>query len=66
LRQKGDFVPLTSVNRATTLLADEPLVARSAVVSYARATSAIPDDDEGKMIEFRLTIENRDLLAGAM
>jgi hypothetical protein len=66
LRQKGDFVPLTSVNRATTLLADKRLVARAAVTSYARATSAIPDDGEGKMIEFRLTIENKDLLAGAM
>ena len=59
-------MPLTSVNRAETLLADKRLVARSAVVSYARTTAAIPDDDEGKMIEFRLTIENKDLLAGAM
>ncbi len=40
-----------AVKLAESLLADKPLVARAAVESYARATAAMPDDDEGKMIE---------------
>jgi hypothetical protein len=40
-----------AVNLAESLLADKPLVARAAVESYARATAAMPDDDEGRMIE---------------
>jgi len=40
-----------AVKLAESLLADKPLVARAAVESYARAKAAMPDDDEGKMIE---------------
>src|SRR3954471_23564301 len=36
---------------AESLLADKPLVARAAVEAYAQAKAAMPDDDEGKMIE---------------
>jgi 3-hydroxyisobutyrate dehydrogenase len=36
---------------AESLLAAEPLVGRAAVDAYRNATAAMPDDDEGKMIE---------------
>jgi hypothetical protein len=39
------------VRLAESLLADQPLVSRAAVESYARAKAAMPDDDEGRMIE---------------
>jgi 3-hydroxyisobutyrate dehydrogenase-like beta-hydroxyacid dehydrogenase len=39
------------VKLAESLLADKPLVSRAAVESYALAKAAMPDDDEGKMIE---------------
>ena len=40
-----------AVKLAETLLADTPLVGRAAVEAYARAKAAMPDDDEGRMIE---------------
>src|SRR5437868_1179902 len=40
-----------AVALAESLLADKPLVSRAAVESYAQAKAAMPDDDEGKMIE---------------
>src|SRR5206468_12871636 len=40
-----------AVKLAESLLADKPLVARAAVEAYAQAKAAMPDDDEGKMIE---------------
>ena len=40
-----------AVKLAESLLADKPLVSRAAVESYAQAKAAMPDDDEGKMIE---------------
>lgn len=40
-----------AVRLAESLLADKPLVSRAAVESYAQAKAAMPDDDEGKMIE---------------
>src|SRR3954462_2458018 len=40
-----------AVKLAESLLADKPLVSRAAVDSYAQAKAAMPDDDEGKMIE---------------
>jgi 3-hydroxyisobutyrate dehydrogenase-like beta-hydroxyacid dehydrogenase len=40
-----------AVALAESLLADKPLVSRAAVDAYARATAAMPNDDEGKMIE---------------
>jgi 3-hydroxyisobutyrate dehydrogenase-like beta-hydroxyacid dehydrogenase len=40
-----------AVKLAESLLADKPLVSRAAVDAYARAKAAMPDDDEGKMIE---------------
>jgi 3-hydroxyisobutyrate dehydrogenase len=40
-----------AVKLAESLLAGTPLVGRAAVEAYARATAAMPDDDEGRMIE---------------
>src|SRR3954469_4470558 len=40
-----------AVKLAESLLADKPLVSRAAVEFYAQAKAAMPDDDEGKMIE---------------
>jgi 3-hydroxyisobutyrate dehydrogenase len=40
-----------AVKLAESLLADTPLVGHAAVEAYARAKAAIPDDDEGRMIE---------------
>ena len=40
-----------AVKLAESLLAGKPLVARAAVEAYAQAKAAMPDDDEGRMIE---------------
>jgi 3-hydroxyisobutyrate dehydrogenase-like beta-hydroxyacid dehydrogenase len=40
-----------AVALAETLLADSPLLGRAAVEAYARSKAAMPDDDEGRMIE---------------
>ena len=40
-----------AVKLAESLLADKPLVGRAAVEAYAKAKAAMPDEDEGKMIE---------------
>ena len=40
-----------AVKLAESLLADAPLLGRAAVEAYARATAAMPDEDEGRMIE---------------
>jgi 3-hydroxyisobutyrate dehydrogenase len=40
-----------AVKLAETLLADAPLLGRAAVETYARAKAAMPDEDEGRMIE---------------
>jgi 3-hydroxyisobutyrate dehydrogenase-like beta-hydroxyacid dehydrogenase len=40
-----------AVKLAESLLADAPPVGRAAVETYARAKAAMPDDDEGRMIE---------------
>lgn len=40
-----------AVALAETLLADAPLLGRAAVEAYAKAKAAMPDDDEGRMIE---------------
>lgn len=40
-----------AVKLAESLLAGPPLVGRAAVEAYARATTEMPDDDEGRMIE---------------
>jgi 3-hydroxyisobutyrate dehydrogenase len=40
-----------AVKLAESLLANAPLVGHAAVEAYARAKSAMPDDDEGRMIE---------------
>jgi 3-hydroxyisobutyrate dehydrogenase len=39
------------VKLAESLLADAPLLGRAAVEAYARAKAAMPDEDEGRMIE---------------
>src|SRR3954467_13188567 len=43
--------PAYAVKLAESLLADKPLVGRAAVEAYPQAKAAMPDDDEGKMIE---------------
>ena len=40
-----------AVKLAETLLPDAPLLGRAAVEAYARAKAAMPDEDEGRMIE---------------
>ena len=40
-----------AVKLAEGLLADAPLLGRAAVEAYARATAAMPDEDEGRMVE---------------
>jgi 3-hydroxyisobutyrate dehydrogenase len=41
-----------AVKLAETLLANAPLVGHAAVEAYARAKAEMPDEDEGRMIEF--------------
>ena len=42
---------LYAVRLAESLLAGAPLVGQAAVEAYAKAKAAMPDDDEGRMIE---------------
>ena len=49
--QLNAFITMPYSKLAESLLADKPLVSRAAVEAHAQAKAAMPDDDEGKMIE---------------